>query len=545
LRVEELENRVVPSTGLALHPDAFIIPNITGNVSPTSMQAAYGVNNILFGSIKGDGTGQTIALIDAFNQPNIISDLQHFDTSFGLPAPPSFQVLNQNLQASPLPSNNVSWGLEESLDVEWSHVMAPGANIVLIEANSNSDSDLFTASKNAGSIAAQVSMSFGGGESAGETSFDQDFTTPGVTYFASSGDGGRGAQYPAASPNVVGVGGTYLALNSSHQRVGEVGWRGSGGGPSTVESEPAYQQGVQTTGKRTIPDIAADASPSSGVQVYDSFGEGGFIGGVGGTSLASPMWAGIMAIANQGRRLAGKGTLDNMPADLYSLSASNFHDIVKGNNGYAAGPGYDYVTGIGSPVGNVLIPSLVGLTAGVVTHKTATHGTGTGTTVRPNLVVITAVPPVAVSTMVPATAPTAQVTAAVQSTPTIGGVAVGGASATADGPILLAHSAPDAPVDASTAPDAQPDGTAPAAQPATPVPTPGSAVPGMENTTENASFVDRLWWSDGNDSVIAPTAPEGAAIDSAAAAGVLAFLGGAWTAQYAETEARARRRLKA
>ncbi len=146
----------------------------------------------------------------------------------------------------------------------------------------------------------------------------------------------------------------------------ETAWSGSGGGTSQYEPEPAYQEGVQSTGMRTIPDVAWDADPNTGVAVYDSYDEaqdGGAWIQIGGTSVAAPSWSGLIAIANQGRVLAGATSLDGpgqtLPA-LYTVSSNDFHDITSGSNGgFSAGPGYDEVTGLGSPVANLLVPDLV------------------------------------------------------------------------------------------------------------------------------------------------------------------------------------------
>jgi len=351
----------------------------SGGISPAQMVQAYGVNAINFGSVTGTGAGQTIALIDAYNDPKAASDLAAFDSYYGLAAPPSFTQLNQTGGTS-LPANASpgGWGLEESLDIEWAHVIAPQAKIILYEASSNSDSDLISAAATTARNNANVtvvSMSFGGGEDSSETSLDSVFTSSHVTFVASTGDTGSPAGYPSYSPNVIAVGGTTLSVSSSGTWMGETAWSGSGGGTSTVEAEPAYQQSVQTTGSRTTPDVAMDANPGSGVPVYDSYDEGTSAPWitVGGTSLASPMFAGLIAIADQGRVINGLSVLNTKsnPAAsnttqalplLYTAPQSDFHDITSGSNGgFSAGPGYDEVTGRGSPIANQLVPYLAGL----------------------------------------------------------------------------------------------------------------------------------------------------------------------------------------
>jgi hypothetical protein len=385
--VEALEGRqmlsavATPTFVITGHPAAAIRPAVsagTAPINPAQMDAAYGVNAISFGSVKGTGAGQTIAIVDAYNNPNIISDATSFNTQWGLQqfnvsGGPTLKVLNQAGGTS-LPANSSpqQWDLEESLDVEWAHSIAPQANIILFEANSASFADLGTAvttAANTGGVSV-VSMSWGGGEFSTETSMDSTFLHQGVTFLASTGDSGTPAGYPSLSPNVVAVGGTTLDINSSGTYIAEGAWSGTGGGISQVESLPSYQNSLNgvngaSTTNRNVPDIAMDADPNSGVYVLDSYGGGWFQ--VGGTSLATPMWGGLIAIANQGRVLAGESTLNGASqtlSTLYSLPSSDFHDITSGGNGtYNAAAGYDLVTGWGTPVANLLVPGLVGQTA--------------------------------------------------------------------------------------------------------------------------------------------------------------------------------------
>ena len=408
--VEPLEGRVLPSTSMGPNPAAAaflniqefhdpslipggltpsgvgILPQDNGSpfpvgYTPDELQTAYGINNIKFGSITGDGSGQTIAIVDAYDDPSFVnstaagfanSDLAQFDAQLGIPNLPSFSFtkVNEQGQASPLPGTdpagagnlNGNWEIEEALDIEWAHAIAPGASIILVEATSDSNSDLFTAVATAASLhgVSAVSMSWGVDEYSGENSQDSTFVTPsghqGVTFLAASGDNGGfsytaqglptttpGILYPAASPNVVAVGGTSLLLNADDTYNSETAWSGSGGGTSLDETRPTYQQGVQTTSHRTIPDVSFDADPNTGVAVYDSYNDVDHSGPwieVGGTSLAAPAWAGVIAIANQGRVLAGGSTLNGasqtLPA-LYALPPTDFNDITNGNNGVFSG----------------------------------------------------------------------------------------------------------------------------------------------------------------------------------------------------------------
>jgi subtilase family serine protease len=371
-------------------------PGQPGGFSPQQIRQAYGFNQIYFnnGAIQGNGSGQTIAIVDAYNDPTITSDLQTFDSAYGLAAPPSFNVVNQN-GGSSLPAANQGWGVEESLDVEWAHAMAPGAKIILVEANSASYSDLMAAvnyARNQPSVSV-VSMSWGSGEFSAESFYDGYFTTPaghqGVTFIASSGDNGT-VEYPATSPNVLTVGGTQLITDSAGDYFGETAWSGSGGGISPYETQPSYQRGVvtQTSAYRAVPDVAYNASSASAFAIYDTDGYGGWLEAYG-TSAGAPQWAALVAIADQGRGLTGKGSLDGgsqtLPT-LYQLPQSDFHDITSGSNGsYSAGPGYDLVTGRGSPIANLVVAGLVGQgnfanSPWVASPASASSSTVTGTT---------------------------------------------------------------------------------------------------------------------------------------------------------------------
>jgi len=348
--------------------------------SPGQIQNAYGFNQITFnnGAIKGDGSGQTIAIVDAYNDPTIQSDLKAFDAQFGLQAA-NLTVVNQN-GGTNLPQTNPGWALETALDVEWAHAMAPGANILLVEANNSSLSNLLSAVNYASQHASVVSMSWGTNEFAGETAYDSYFNKSGVTFVAASGDSAAGSTWPAVSPNVVAVGGTTLTLNSSGGYGGEAGWSDSGGGYSAYENEPSYQSGVQSSGTRTAPDIAYNANPYTGYAVYDTVSYAGRTGWfqVGGTSAGAPQVSAMVAIANQGRALAGQGSLSGasqtLPA-LYNMASSDFHSIAGGNTGHSAGSGYNLVTGRGSPLANSVVQELVSATSnGSVSNSAAKGG---------------------------------------------------------------------------------------------------------------------------------------------------------------------------
>jgi subtilase family serine protease len=386
LRLEDLEKRALLSAaglgGLIARPDLHAVPlaGSSGSISwtPAQIRHAYGVDQITFvrgdGSVPGDGSGQTIAIVDAFDDPNIAHDLQVFDERFGLPAPPSFTRVDQ-AGGSHYPRTDGGWAQEIALDVEWAHALAPRANLLLVEANSDSTADLLAAVDQARHQAgvAVVSMSWGTEEFAAETTFDGSFTAPAghgaVAFVASSGDGGAGVLWPAVAPDVLSVGGTSLTLNGGSYQ-GETAWAKSGGGFSRYEPAPPYQPGAH----RASPDVAYDADPDTGFKVYDSVAASGGASGwivLGGTSAGAPQWAALLAVADQGRALEGKGPLGNAAAAAYALPAGDFHDVTGGSNGHPAGPGSDLVTGRGSPIANKLVPDLLGATDSAVRATTA------------------------------------------------------------------------------------------------------------------------------------------------------------------------------
>jgi subtilase family serine protease len=372
--------------------------------SPAQIQRAYGYSGLLSSGI--DGAGKTIVIIDAFSNPYLTGpggDLALEDSSFGLPAPPSFTVL----QPQGAPAFDEGWAGEETLDVEWAHVMAPGANIVLAEAKSNNDSDLLATTKyvidhHIGNV---ISQSFGEAEScmdpgllAQQHALFAQAVSEGYTIFASSGDSGASqfncagtepivaASTPASDPNVTGVGGTTLAADGSGNYIGEMAWTEgiftscnppdtddincSGGGFSTLYSRPSWQASQVKASGRGVPDVSYNAGVNGGVLSVCSACNGGvpafFL--FGGTSAGSPQWAALTADADQ---MAGHD-LGNINQRLYQLgqapphAAAVFHDVTTGNNtvadldgaGYSAGHGWDPVTGLGTPNAADLLPAL-------------------------------------------------------------------------------------------------------------------------------------------------------------------------------------------
>jgi subtilase family serine protease len=346
---------------------------LLSGLTPAQLTAAYGLDSIYFstasGPVKGDGSGQVIALIEAYHDPSLRSDLMTFDREFNLPDPPQLIVANQAGSIT-----NSGWALEESMDVEWAHAIAPAATILVVEAHSQSRQSLIAAVNAArhtpGTVA--ISMSWGFNETPTEAQYNSVFTTPpghrGITFFAASGDSGQtgGAEWPAVSPTVVSVGGTMLNLSFSGHYQSETAWADSSGGLSRFEREPGFQRLVQGTGKRGTPDVAFDGDPDTGVRVYQSslFSGGGSWEVVGGTSLGAPAWAAIVAIADQGRALAGKPALEGgtqtLPT-LYTVPSSDFNVVppLGSRTSAAVAAGTNPYTGRGTPNGPPLVADLV------------------------------------------------------------------------------------------------------------------------------------------------------------------------------------------
>ena len=345
---------------------------LLAGMSPAELTAAYGLNAITFhasngSAVKGDGAGETIALIEAYHDPTLASDLKTYDQAYDLPNP---TLTVDNLAG---PSIDQGWGLEESLDVEIAHAIAPEANLLVVEASSATLGGLVAAvdlAKNTPGVVS-ISMSWGFGEFRQEASYNNTFTTPsghpGITFVAASGDSGPagGPEWPSIAPTVLAVGGTTLYVNSSGAYQSESAWNGSSGGYSHIIAEPEYQRSVQRTGRRSTPDVSFVGDPDTGVSVYQTsplFGEGSWYV-VGGTSVGAPAWAAMIAIADQGRALQGKGSLDGGTQTLptiYAASASDFKTVTPlRRTRLTATATANTATGLGSPVGQNLISDLV------------------------------------------------------------------------------------------------------------------------------------------------------------------------------------------
>ena len=327
---------------LRVRPDVSSTP--TG-LAPATIKSAYS-----FPTSSTAGAGATIAIVDAYNDPSAESDLGVFSAQYGLPACTTangcFRKVNQSGGTS-YPRTNGGWALEISLDVQWAHAIAPGAKILLVEASSNSFTNLLAAEDYARAHAPYVSNSWGAAEFSGESSYDSHFVQSGVSFFVSAGDAGLPAEYPSSSPNVISVGGTTLHFTGG-SFTGETGWSSGGGGCSTYEAATAAQAGFSgygqagCVGKRATPDVSLDADPASGVSVYDSTKYQGQAGWwtVGGTSASAPMWAARSAVA---------GAVVSA-AYVYGSNIT-FRDITSGNNGAPCLTGFDLCTGRGSWTG--------------------------------------------------------------------------------------------------------------------------------------------------------------------------------------------------
>lgn len=340
---------VVDSQG---KPQASTLP---AGYGPAQFHGAYSLPTTVLST-------KTIAIVDAYDDPNILSDLNTYSAQYGIPKmtscpasggtnlSPCFQKVDQRGGTS-YPQVNAGWALEIALDVEVAHATCQNCNILLVEADSNSYTNLMTAVDQAFAMGANViSNSYGSSEFSGETSLDSHFNHPGIAITFSSGDGGYGVEYPAASQYVTAVGGTTLNLNSDNSYKSESAWSGSGSGCSAYEAKPSSQSDAGCS-NRTVADVSADANPNTGAAVYDSIRYQGRRGWfqVGGTSLSSPIIAGVYALSGNTTGVANSTPYSN---------TTNLHDVTTGSNGSCGGSylctatiGYDGPTGLGTPNG--------------------------------------------------------------------------------------------------------------------------------------------------------------------------------------------------
>jgi kumamolisin len=315
---------------------------------------------------------RAIAIVDAYDDPNAETDLAAYSAEFGLPKPTkaNFEVVyatpgNSTQTGTPPPQDSTGgWELEESVDIEMAHAMAPKAKIYLVEANSNGSGDLFPAVTLASSLVAaagggEVTMSWGFGDFSGEDGYDGYFQTSNVVYFSSAGDS-AGINYPSSSPYVVSAGGTTIDRNpTTGDYVAESAWPNTGGGATPNESRPSYQDGISTLvgADRGTPDMAFVADGRTGVWIYDSFPINGTAGSTyiaSGTSVASPGLAGLVNAAGS----FAASTNAELTTVYGNLGVTkDFHDIINGDcgpyAGYLALKGWDFCTGVGSVSGLV------------------------------------------------------------------------------------------------------------------------------------------------------------------------------------------------
>ncbi|MEZ0107681.1 hypothetical protein ABH920_001673 [Catenulispora sp. EB89] len=364
----------------AVSPNA--IPSGVG-YGPSQLQSAYNLTS----TSASNGSGRTIALVDAYDDANAASDLAAYRSAAGLPAG-TFSKVNQNGQTSPLPSAPPAgddWTLEESLDLDMASAICPLCKIVLVEANDDSSDGLYVAQNTAASLAGYISNSWGGSESSTESSQDSSYFThaSGIVTTVSAGDSDYGASYPATSPNVVSVGGTNLTTASNSRGWTESVWNttpgseGTGSGCSSYEAKPSWQAALSLPSgcsNRIDNDVAADADPATGVAVYDTSNGNTGWNEVGGTSASSPMVAAMFALA---------GNAGATPAQDIYQHTSNFYDVTSGNDGSCtpaylctAETGYDGPTGIGTPNG------IAGLQTGSSTETVSVTNPGTQTSTQ-------------------------------------------------------------------------------------------------------------------------------------------------------------------
>lgn len=345
-----------------------------GCETPASLACVYGLSTPVAGcpingttALPTGGAGKTIAIVDAYDNPNQTSDLAVYSAKFGLPTANLTVISGKTCTTSGIPAPDAGWADEHTLDLEMVHAMAPNAKIYMVEAESGGDADMMQAEQCASTLVSAdgggfVSNSWGSDEYNGETARDVNFRTPNVVYVFSSGDYSAPARYPSSSPYVISAGGTSILRDANGNFTGEAAWSsnpnvpigaksGGSGGPSLYEPRPIYQMSVAkiVSGARGTPDISFDADPATGVCVYSSYTGKGWIKD-GGTSVAAPALSGILATSDY-RATSSQDMLSYIYGNAVKNYHSFWHDGLAGNNGYPALSGYDFVTGLGSPLG--------------------------------------------------------------------------------------------------------------------------------------------------------------------------------------------------
>ncbi|MGR6970671.1 putative Ig domain-containing protein [Streptomyces cynarae] len=328
-------------------------------LSPANLHSAYNLPST-------GGSGMTVAVVDAYNDPNAESDLATYRSTYGLSACTKangcFKQVSQTGSTTSLPTNDSGWAGEEALDIDMVSAVCPNCSIILVEANSANDTDLGIAENEAVSLGAKfVSNSWGGSESSSQTSEDTSyFKHPGVAITVSAGDSAYGAEYPATSQYVTAVGGTALTTASNSRGWSESVWHtssteGTGSGCSAYDPKPSWQTDTGCS-KRMEADVSAVADPATGVAVYDTYGGSGWAV-YGGTSASAPIIAGVYA-------LAGTPGSSDYPAKYPYSHTGNLYDVTSGSNGSCstsyfctARTGYDGPTGWGTPNGTTAFSS--------------------------------------------------------------------------------------------------------------------------------------------------------------------------------------------
>ncbi len=319
---------------------------------PTQLQTAYALPS------ASGGSGQTVAIVDAYNDPNAASDLAAYRKQFNLPACPVSTCFRQVSQTgtTSLPAGDPGWSEEISLDLDMVSAICPNCHILLVEAKSPTLANLAAATNEAAKLGAtEISNSYGGSES-GVSSYASAYNHPGIAITASAGDDGYGVSFPASATTVTAVGGTSLTLNSSSQRTRETVWNGTGSGCSRTFAQPSWQTPVLpkagVCSRRVVGDVSAVADPGTGVAVYDTYQESGWLV-FGGTSVSAPIIASVYALAGN----ASSDTGEPLPYAL-GHQGTNLFDVTSGTNGSCgrsylctAGAGYDGPTGLGTPIG--------------------------------------------------------------------------------------------------------------------------------------------------------------------------------------------------
>jgi subtilase family serine protease len=345
-----------PVAGLNARCHAHVVTDATGKliesaVPPVSGKTPADLRDAYKITAQGS-SGTIVALVDAFGYDNAESDLAVYRAYFGLPACTTdngcFKKLNEKGEHKNYPVQNLGWAQESALDLDMASAMCPNCTIYLVEGRTNSFRNLGTAVNTAARLGAHViSNSYGGSEKPGVEQFEPYYDHAGVAITASTGDSGYGVQAPADMPNVIAVGGTYLAVDSNKRGWSEVVWNGAGSGCSKVFAKPTWQMDLRCA-RRTIGDVSADASPSSGVAVYGPTSTGSAWLVFGGTSVSAPLVGGIFG--------ANGGAVD--AASTIYANSSELFDVTAGSNGSCKHAylctgevGYDGPTGLGTPDG--------------------------------------------------------------------------------------------------------------------------------------------------------------------------------------------------